>query len=85
VQVVGVPDPTYGEEVCAFVRWRAGSTIDADAVRAYCRGRIAHYKVPRYVLSIDDFPMTVTGKIQKFKLRELATEQLGLQGMGATA
>jgi fatty-acyl-CoA synthase len=85
VQVVGVPDARFGEEVCAFVRARPGAQLDADAVRTFCAGRIAHYKVPRYVLSIDDFPMTVTGKIQKYKLRQLATEQLGLGGIGATA
>ena len=78
VQVVGVPDTKYGEEICAFVHPKNGASLDADSVREFCRDRIAHFKVPRYVLLIDEFPMTVTGKIQKFKLRELALEQLGL-------
>ena len=85
VQVVGVPDEKFGEEVCAFVQAREGSTVDTEAVREFCQGKIAHYKVPRYVLSIDDFPMTVTGKIQKYLLRDAAVEQLGLSGFGTTA
>ena len=85
VQVVGVPDPKYGEEVCAFVRKRPGGEVSAEAVREFCRGRIAHFKVPRHVLVVDEFPMTVTGKIQKYKLRELATGELGLEGVGPTA
>ena len=85
VQVVGVPDTKFGEEVCAFVQARDGATVDTEAVREFCQGKIAHYKVPRYVLSIDDFPMTVTGKIQKYLLRDAAVEQLGLSGYGTTA
>ena len=85
VQVVGVPDEKFGEEVCAFIQARDGASVDTDAVREFCRGRIAHYKVPRYVLSIEDFPMTVTGKIQKYLLRDAAVEQLGLSGFGTTA
>ena len=80
VQVVGVPDERYGEEIAAFVIPRDASRFDGEAVREYCRGQIAHYKVPRYVIAVDEFPMTVTGKIQKFKLRERAIEQLGLEG-----
>jgi fatty-acyl-CoA synthase len=79
VQVVGVPDERYGEAVCAFVQPRAGASVTADAVRAFCEGRIAHFKIPRYVLCVDEFPMTVTGKIQKYKLRELAHDQLHLR------
>jgi fatty-acyl-CoA synthase len=78
VQVVGVPDQRYGEELVAFVQTKGGTTLTAEDVRAFCQGRIAHYKMPRYVEVIDEFPMTVTGKIQKFKLRELAIERLGL-------
>ncbi|MCU1361353.1 MAG: AMP-dependent synthetase and ligase, partial [Ilumatobacteraceae bacterium] len=78
VQVVGVADDRYGEAVCAFVQPRAGSSVTTEQVRAYCDGRIAHFKVPRYVLTVDEFPMTITGKIQKYKLREMATDQLGL-------
>ena len=85
VQVVGVPDEKFGEEVCAFIQARDGASVDTDAVREFCQGKIAHYKVPRYVLSIDDFPMTVTGKIQKYLLRDAAVEQLGLSGFGTTA
>ena len=85
VQVVGVPDEKFGEEVCAFIQARDGASVDTDDVREFCQGKIAHYKVPRYVLSIEDFPMTVTGKIQKYLLRDAAVEQLGLSGFGTTA
>jgi fatty-acyl-CoA synthase len=79
VQVVGVPDERYGEEIAAFVISPAASTVDPEAVRDFCRGKIAHYKIPRYVIPVDEFPMTVTGKVQKFKLREQAIERLQLQ------
>jgi fatty-acyl-CoA synthase len=78
VQVVGVPDERYGEELCAWVIVRAGASLDEDAVREHCRGRLAHFKVPRYVIFADEFPMTVTGKVQKFKMRETSIERLGL-------
>jgi fatty-acyl-CoA synthase len=78
VQVIGVPDERYGEELCAWVRLREGAVLDADGVREFCRGRLAHFKIPRYVMVVDEFPMTVTGKVQKFKMREVAVEQLGL-------
>ena len=78
VQVIGVPDPRYGEELMAYVQTRGGAALDRDAVAEFCRGKIAHYKVPRYVQVVDEFPMTVTGKIQKYKLREAAIETLGL-------
>jgi fatty-acyl-CoA synthase len=84
VQVVGLPDERFGEEVCAWVRPRPGSTLTADEVRAFCRGQIAHYKVPRYVFFVDEFPTTVTGKVQKFKLRELGIERLGLRRAAGT-
>jgi fatty-acyl-CoA synthase len=84
VQVVGVPDERFGEELAAFVIPRDASRFDGEAVREFCRGQIAHYKVPRYVIAVDEFPMTVTGKIQKFKLRERAIEQLGLEGAVTT-
>ncbi|MFZ0090452.1 MAG: AMP-binding protein [Solirubrobacteraceae bacterium] len=80
VQVIGIPDERYGEELMAWVIPRAGATPDADSVRAFCEGRIAHYKVPRYVKFVDAFPMTVTGKVQKFKMREQAVDELGLGG-----
>ena len=85
VQVVGVPDEKFGEEVCAFIQARDGASVDTDVVREFCQGKIAHYKVPRYVLSIEDFPMTVTGRIQKYLLRDAAVEQLDLSGFGTTA
>jgi fatty-acyl-CoA synthase len=78
VQVVGVPDDRYGEELCAWVIPRAGAELAEEDVRAFCRERLARFKVPRYVLMTDAFPMTVTGKVQKFKLRDAAVEQLGL-------
>ena len=79
VQVVGVPDEKYGEELCAWIRLRAGATtLDADAVRAFATGKLAHYKIPRYVMVVDEFPMTVTGKIRKVQMREESAKQLGL-------
>jgi fatty-acyl-CoA synthase len=80
VEVVGVPDARYGEVIAAFVIERTPGTIDADAVRDFCHGKIAHYKIPRYVLPVDEFPMTVSGKVQKFKLRDQAIDRLDLQG-----
>jgi fatty-acyl-CoA synthase len=85
VQVVGVPDERYGEEIAAFVVLRDGATLDADAVRAFCEGRIARYKIPRYVLAVGEFPMTVSGKVQKYKLRDRAIEELGLAEAAETA
>jgi fatty-acyl-CoA synthase len=83
VQVIGVPDAKYGEELMAWVKVRDGATLTVDEVRAYCQGRIAHYKVPRYVHVTDEFPMTVTGKIQKYKMREAAVDMLGLHDAAA--
>ncbi|MEE8456807.1 MAG: AMP-binding protein, partial [Acidimicrobiia bacterium] len=78
VQVVGVPDAKYGEEIMAWIQTEDGARLSADEVREFCAGRIAHYKIPRYVEIIDEYPMTVTGKIQKNKLREMAVERLRL-------
>jgi fatty-acyl-CoA synthase len=78
VQVVGVPDPKYGEELCAWVRLKPGAELTEQALRDYCRDKLAHYKVPRYLVVTDEFPMTVTGKVQKFKMREDAVQRLGL-------
>ena len=78
VQVIGVPDPRYGEELCAWVRLRDGERVTADEIRAFCEGRIAHYKVPRNVKFVDAFPMTVTGKIRKFLMRQQMIDELGL-------
>jgi fatty-acyl-CoA synthase len=78
VQVIGVPDPRYGEELCAWVKLRDGEAATTDEIRAFCHGQIAHYKIPRYVKFVDAFPMTVTGKIQKFLMREETIRELGL-------
>ena len=78
VQVVGVPDPRHGEELCAWVRLRDGATLDADGLREWCAGRLAHYKVPRYVRVTEEFPMTITGKVQKFKMRDVSVAELCL-------
>lgn len=81
VQVVGVPDVKYGEELMAWIRPRPGaSELTAEALREYCAGRIARYKVPRYVHLVEEFPMTVTGKVRKVEMRERAVELLGLAG-----
>ena len=77
-QVIGVPDERYGEEVCAWVVVRTGAETTAEALREYCRGRIAHYKVPRYVRLVDGFPMTVTGKVQKYVMRQETALWLGI-------
>lgn len=78
VQVVGVPDQKYGEELCAWIIAKPGTQPTEDDIRAFCKGQIAHYKVPRYIRFVTSFPMTVTGKIQKFKIRDEMKDQLGL-------
>lgn len=78
VQVVGLPDKKYGEELCAWVIAKPGQTVNADEIRDFCKGQIAHYKVPKYIEFVTEFPMTVTGKIQKFKIREAMKGRLGL-------
>ena len=83
VQVIGVPDVRYGEEIMAWVQVREGATLTRDELAQFCSGRIAHYKVPRYVHVVSEFPMTVTGKVQKYKMREVAIELLGLQAAAA--
>jgi fatty-acyl-CoA synthase len=83
VQVIGVPDPKYVEEVMAWIRLKDGQTATADEIREFCRGRIAHYKIPRYVKFVDAFPMTVTGKVQKFLMREQSIDELGLGAAAA--
>jgi fatty-acyl-CoA synthase len=83
VQVIGVPDLKYGEEIMAWIRPREGARMTEEDVKAFCRGRIAHFKIPRYVKFADEFPMTVTGKIQKFKMREQAIAELGLEAAAA--
>ncbi len=78
VQVIGVPDVRYGEELCAWIIAKPGTAPTEDDIRAFCKGQIAHYKVPRYIRFVSEFPMTVTGKIQKFRMREATIEALGL-------
>ena len=85
VQVIGVPDEKYGEELCAWVKLRPGAALTADEVRAYCQGKIAHYKIPRYVHFTESFPMTVTGKVQKYKMRDVAIDELGLVSAASIA
>jgi fatty-acyl-CoA synthase len=77
-QVVGVPDPKYGEVVGAFIRLKAGAEMTEGDVQEFCRARMARYKAPKYVFFVDEYPMTASGKIQKFKLRDMAAESLGL-------
>ncbi|MDQ0568224.1 fatty-acyl-CoA synthase [Variovorax paradoxus] len=78
VQVVGLPDKKYGEELCAWIIVKPGQSATDTEIRDFCKGQIAHYKVPKYIQFVSEFPMTVTGKIQKFKIRDAMTEQLGL-------
>jgi fatty-acyl-CoA synthase len=85
VQVIGVPDERYGEELMAWIVPRQGTGLDAEQVREFCRGKIARYKIPRYIKFVDAYPMTVTGKVQKFKMRESAIEELGLGQAAAVA
>jgi fatty-acyl-CoA synthase len=83
VQVIGVPDAKYGEEIMAWVKLRDGSAASAEELREFCRGKIAFYKVPRYIKFVDAFPMTVTGKVQKYLMRQQSIEELGLQSAAA--
>jgi fatty-acyl-CoA synthase len=80
VQVIGVPDQKYGEEIMAWVVLEPGETVTDEEMREFCSGKITHFKIPRYWRFVDDFPMTVTGKVQKFVMREQAVEELGLEG-----
>ncbi len=75
VQVIGVPDEKYGEELCAWIRLRAGATADEQAIRDFCEGEIAHYKIPRLIRFVEEFPMTITGKVQKFRMRQMMIDQ----------
>ena len=79
VQVIGVPDEKYGEAIMAWIMLKSGEQMTEDEVREFCKGNIAHYKVPRYIKFVTSFPMTVTGKVQKYQMREQSTEELGLQ------
>ena len=86
VQVIGVPDSKYGEEIMAWVKLTEKTdraTVSEQSIRDFCRGKIAHFKVPRYVKFADDFPMTVTGKIRKVEMRETSIRELGLEAAAA--
>jgi fatty-acyl-CoA synthase len=85
VQVIGVPSERYGEEVMAWVKLREGAAVTDEALVAFCKGKIATFKIPRYWKVVDGFPMTVTGKIQKYKMREMAVGELGLEKAAAVA
>ena len=78
VQVIGVPDPRYGEELCAWIVVKPGESLTPEAVKAFCQGQIAHFKIPRHIKFVDGFPTTVTGKVQKFAMREAMIAELGL-------
>jgi fatty-acyl-CoA synthase len=79
VQVVGLPDERFGEQVSAWIVLETSGALTEDDVRAFCRDSIAHYKVPHYIAFVDEFPLTVTGKVQKFKLRDLGIERFDLK------
>jgi len=79
VQVIGLPDPKYGEEIMAWVKLREGEAATTEELRDFCRDKIAHYKIPRYFKFVDSFPMTITGKIQKYLMRQQSIEELGLE------
>ena len=82
--MIGVPDERYGEELMAWVQLRAGAEpMTAEALRAFCAGKLAHFKVPRYVKVVDGFPMTVTGKVRKVEMRAASVDELGLQAAAA--
>ena len=81
VYVIGVPDEKYGEELMAWIILNNGETMTEEDVRQYCDGKIARYKIPRYYTFVDSVPVTVSGKIQKFKMRDMAIEMLGLQSV----
>jgi fatty-acyl-CoA synthase len=84
VQVIGVPDAKFGEELCAWVKLRPGETLTLEDLRQFCTGKIAHYKIPRYLRISDEFPMTVTGKVQKYKMREVSVTELDLGEAAST-
>ena len=79
VQVVGLPDERFGEEVCAWIRLKHGAGVTEEDIKTFCRGQVAHFKIPRYIVFVEEYPTTVTGKIQKYKLREMGIERFGLE------
>ncbi|MGE5449273.1 MAG: AMP-binding enzyme, partial [Bacteroidales bacterium] len=81
IEVVGVPSKKYGEQVGAFIKLKAGQSLSEEDVQEYCRGKIARYKIPKYIFFVNEFPMTASGKIQKYKLRELSLQLLEKMGI----
>jgi fatty-acyl-CoA synthase len=79
VQCFGIPDQRFGEQLAAWVRLKEGSSLTEEEIVDFCRGKISHFKIPRYVWVVDEFPMTVTGKVQKYKMREAMCGELGLK------
>ena len=79
VQVIGVPDKKYGEELMAWIKLKTGTTSTAEEIKAFCDGKIARFKIPKYIKFVDEFPMTVSGKIQKYKMRDISIKELGLE------
>ena len=84
VQVIGVPDAKYGEELMAWIKLKEGEWADAEEIKNYCQGKIAHYKIPRYIKFTESFPMTVTGKIRKVEMRKISIQELGLEQEAGT-
>jgi fatty-acyl-CoA synthase len=80
VEIVGVPDERYGEEICAWIKLRAGESCSEEEIRDFCHEQIAHFKIPRYIRFVEEFPMTVTGKVQKFVIREQMRDELEREG-----
>jgi fatty-acyl-CoA synthase len=76
VQVIGVPDEKYGEELCAWIILKKDESSNVNEIREFCEGKVSHYKIPRYIKFVDSFPMTVTGKVQKFKMREVTVAEM---------
>jgi fatty-acyl-CoA synthase len=79
VQVFGIPDVKFGEEIAAFVKLKTGATTTPEDIKAFCQGKIANFKIPKHIKIVNEFPMTVTGKIQKFRMRQILAEELGLR------
>jgi fatty-acyl-CoA synthase len=79
VQVIGVPDKKYGEELMAWIKLKTGTSSTPEEIRAFCEGKIARFKIPKYIKFVDEFPMTVSGKIQKYKMRDISIKELGLE------
>ena len=78
VQVCGIPDPRLGEEICAWIQLKAGAASTPEEIREFCQNQIAHYKIPRHIRFVSEFPMTITGKVQKFAMREIMVKELSL-------